>query len=1026
MSCTKSHVVIYVPPFSGVVYLYSRDRKGADLPQPPSLQSKRPEQHSSQESLWRVQREHELKATIARPRTAQSYQGARGLYPGGATNLSDTDFRGVGGGLVGTSATIAAGSGLKPELALKTFRSETNLQLSLGTMNSSSTSLAMPPRKFGDAGNDMSPRPGTAHSMRGLRDRATPLNTSLANMSTLTLGGPPMSPLGQFELESPIKSDTESLLGDEPEKVADEITARIAREEELARKRIVNEERRRVQADLEAQSKRNFQPAGPTTAYPSPPASIEGERDLPALLIPGPKPAPKTPALYQDMRVASKGSSTNTRAADHDSGSHPEESPIGDERSNRMIVSSPPSTEGPLPVVLRTLAPGAVDIAQAQSGRGGRGKKDEDLSPETQLLNPQGSREPVRGATVPGASKSPRSPLFQQLSPFDIHSEEEDEDNEPITDHRATNAPYGLPSPPLSHRTRPSDEEEGLPILRMVEAKRDTILVGGPGRTSLGLQIEEFEKSLQQAQAMSALEKRPLAGIDLRIGTRSRANSNGSSNYSDMSESPMTIEPPLVSPKPFPLSPRPMSPGGRLRTTAADVAPPGRPMLEVNKPQSPLAPARKMTADIQTMRRDALEDRPESPAGRPLRPRVGPAAPRRPTLGEYGAVKVSAAGALDGRVRRPSPDEYGVQIKRAEAPLRAASPFRADSPCDVESTVLKDVRHVITPDHMSYGSGSASTSRANSPVLVSTGSGSYSVFSPPQTATVKRPVPPRSINPEWFGPAPTAPPTSPLPIPERSARRKNTLELAAQRQQDQSMPKLTPAPTTIPESPGLASSASIVPDTDSNPHWPLPGPSPSFSTSPRSEGGFTARRSLFHDKRAPPAPLNIAATKYADEMGLGGNGGPWTPDMVAAFGGPLAITPAERAKTANGHRERVETPVDSGFDFLKGDPALLGREPGPGPGPGQPTDAVLDGEDKSSAIGVARGLSIRYDRLREVERRARGHDRAKRILPAWRLEEEAIPAASPTLGEPFDRLRRPNHGLKSPMGFADEQGTRFI
>lgn len=1035
MSCTKSHVVITTGTLFREQLFKSWDRKGADLPQPPSLQWKRLDQHSSQESLWRIQREHELKATIARPRTAQGHQGgagAGGLYPGGTSNLSNTDFRGVG------AATGSTDSGLKPDLALKTFRSETNLKSSLGTMNSSSTSLAIPPRRLGDAGSDMSARPGTAHSMRGLglRDPVPPLNTSLANMSTSTLGGPPVSPLGQFELESPIRSDTESLLGDEPEKVANEITARIAREEEFARTRTANEERRRVQADLEAQSKRNLQAAGPRTAYPSPPASIEGERDVPALLIPGPKSAFKPPAPYQDMRVPTRGSDTTTRPAGHDPGSRPQQSLIGDERSREMWGVQAPSTEGPLPVVLQASAQDTLESVQTQSGGGERSNENESLSTRTQLLKPQGSREPLRGATVPGASKPQRSPLFQQMSPFDTHSEGEDGENEPFVDHRTANAPYGLPSPPLSHRTRPSDEkEEGLPILRMVAAKRDTTLVGGPGRASLGLQIEEFEKSLQQAQAMSALEQRSLAGIDLRIGTRSRATSNGSSNYSDMSESPLTIEPPLVSPKPFPLSPRPISPGGRLRTAVAEIAPPGRPVLEVHRPQSPLASVKQMTADIQTMRRDALEDRPESPAGGPLRPRVGPAAaPRRPTLDEYGTVKVGTVGALEGRVRRPSPDEYGVQIKRAEPnPLRAASPFRVEVPHDMESPILKDVRHVVTPDYMSYGPASTSTSRANSPILVSTGSGSYSVFSPPQAATVKRPIPPRSINPEWFGPAPTAPPNSPLPIPEKSVRRKNTLELAAQRQQEQSMLKQTPAPTRIQELPGLASSASIVPDTESNPHWPLPGPSSSFSTSPQSEGGFTARRSLFSDKRAPPAPLNIAATKYADEMNLGGNGGPWTSsDTVApAFAGRLAITPIDRAKTAAGppRSERVEAPVDSGFDFLKGDPAVLGRGMGP---PGQPPtdDMVLDREeDKSSAIGVARGLSIRYDRMREMERRARhgGHERAKRILPAWRLdEEEATTAASPTAVEPFDRLRRPNHGLKSPMGFADEQGTRFI
>lgn len=1118
---------------------------------------------------WRLQRQSELLATINRPRTAHSSfaTGRSSPAPGSLSDLRNSGYSGLGIGFISRPSTASPGPGdLRPGFTLQASRSEANLNLSLGAglesslraRNLSSTSLATPSaRRFESSSiEDPGSRPGSSHSMRKLADRPPPsLTLNLGTTTTAAFEPPQRSPLGHFELQSPVKSDTESLLGDDPDKIADAIEARIAREDE--------EQRRVAQGDIAAQRRRLAETAAtPRIAYPSPPASIEGEQRKA-------RSSPRPPAPYQDMRPVSRGNgSPMTKPTGHAVPAPRLQASSSSLRDDRPVSRGgrPPVGAGPLSSH-KVTAQNVMASGTSESPRKERGNYDTNptisgTQQQQQLLIPQAPspRETTQDVTIPAGpavSKSSRSPLLQQLSPFDVHSEEEDKPVNAIPDHRAPSAnkipdtTYGLPSPPLSHRTLPSGGDEGPPVLRTVEAKRDTILVGGPGRESLGLQIEQFEKSLQQAQAMSALENKvdpppppppppsssQPSGLGLHTGTRSRANSNASSNYSDMSESPMTIEPPLVSPKPFPLSPRPMKPADRPPTAAAEAAlpgPGGRPTLEIEtRSESPFADVRQRTADIQTMRRGASSEhnsmaQPESPAAaaeRPLWPRVGGGAdaPRRPMLGEYGTVKVNTVASLAaGRVRRPSPDEYGIQAKQLGGmrkhtpppPSRTASPFRMDAPLDVESPVMRTVMSFermnatttmttttttapspsLSDIPSSEGdTDSADTSRANSPVSSYTGSGSgsgsYSVFSPPQQAPATRRLvllPPSQAagagggsarsagKPEWhFGPAPTAPPTSPLPIPERSAlRRKDTFDLAGvarpsprdrqQQQQHLHEPPLPPpraatAPLPLrppPVSPGLAASASIVPNPDANPNWPLPGPA-SFASSTtsssfsmpdphgdeegdeRAGAGFAARRSVLRDRRPAPAPLNIAATRYADEISsFGGAGGPWTPDVAVPEGGP------GRGQARGGAKEATVAPAAiAGFDFLDGT-VRHGKEPA------APAPLLLDeSEDKSSAIGVARGLSIKYDRNRargEAEKRARTHEKNRLRLGAiagGRLEEEeeededikeqrhvptSMMPASPTTGEPFDRLMRPNHGLRSPTGIADEQGIRFI
>ncbi|KAK7739044.1 hypothetical protein SLS53_005942 [Cytospora paraplurivora] len=876
---------------------------------------KEPEQNESSlyAQQWKASREEVLRQASGmsgpsgmpgagnnRPSTAQ---GAHGRGKSHTSSMNDdtwdhhsTEFKGLGSNFVGTSTNVSAGPSPISKPPLKPYASEANLKLGMGAGNASSSSLVGPRLPFGGAssGSIIGPRPGSAHSTRqdGERPFLRPLDVNVQRESAPGISGPSRSPLGQFELMSPV-SDNESLLGDEPEKIANAITNRVTKEEEQTKAKAELEERNRAQAELRAQTTKKIDGlrTSSVTANPSPPGSIRGGRQSP--------------------------------------------SPIQSSHLDRPKVD----------------------------GRDG---------------------------------------------------------NELKSDHHATNGPYGIPSPPLSNGQRSSGEVEGQATIRNVQAKRDTAIIDGPDRESLGLQIDEFEKTLQQAQAMTALEKGTDAVMPV-VGARSRGNSDGSSNYSDVSESPMTIEPPLISPQPFPLTPRPMGPSSaRHRPNLADILPPTRrptdPTVE-DRSESPAGSNRTNTAGSMPPRRPTLEMRSESPAGDRPRPGLGGAPPRRPTLEEYGNIRINTVPSVANHLGRPGLKEYGF--------------YRAESPTSTDSPILKNGRNVFSPEQMSEEPSSAETSRSNSPV-----NGLYhSVFSPPPPA--KNRPPPRSVKPEWnLGPAPTAPPTTPLPIPERNTRRKNTVDSTPR-----SQPERTQSPqsdsTSSPALSGLASAVKIVSDISDNPNWPLPGPGSSSS-----EGGsFSARRSLLPDKRAPPAPLNIAATRYDD---CGFEPGPLsTLDVDGPEGdeteheeAPAKITSTIKVDMDFGWEEEPTNACNKNNNNSNN---TAGAEK---PQPIKTYETTVD-DDKSFAIGVARGLSLKYDRMREQEKRARAKERMNAMKgAAWTIEErtsptEGLPPPPPPPLAPAQQqqqqsagggggLRRPDHGLLSPTGLADAHGIGFI
>ncbi|KAH8750204.1 hypothetical protein F5883DRAFT_227058 [Diaporthe sp. PMI_573] len=464
--------------FFGLKFGSDKKRKEAEVLQPPPP----PPQWKNDRTEVLLQCSGLLSTNPSRPGTAHSSRSsARRPFAAGENRNSaansiwdfhETEFRGVGAGRMGSSASISAGSGpFIPGHGLKSFGSETNLQLSLGARNGSSASLVAPRLPFGGGGGGVGPRPGSAHSMRNGRERPwmSPLDTSPVKESTPGIAGPQRSPLGQLELMSPVRSDSDSLLGEDPEKFAQDISDRFTQEEKMARMKNEGEERRRVQDELEATARRNSEASRPKTAggYPSPPASVTSDYVLPSVLVPGHRSGSFAGAAAREVRPASSGRDTSSsHLAPAPGPPHAQDSPTGNTGS--VSRGRQPSVEGPQPSSRSPLA-SVPPLVEDRSAIRRPSQTADNLSPASSGSKTHPSHEPVRGATVPSV-KPQRSPLFQQSSPFDLHKadgpgENEDGDEQPKIDYRAANAPYGIPSPPLSNRQRTSEEAETAPRL---------------------------------------------------------------------------------------------------------------------------------------------------------------------------------------------------------------------------------------------------------------------------------------------------------------------------------------------------------------------------------------------------------------------------------------------------------------------------------------------------------------------------------------------------------------------------------
>ncbi|EOO01668.1 hypothetical protein UCRPA7_2852 [Phaeoacremonium minimum UCRPA7] len=188
--------------------------------------------------------------------------------------------------------------------SLKPFASDANLRMRFN--NASSTSLAAPPLPMPSYGSGS--RPGTPNSTRN-KAWVNPLDVHFSRPTTPAMPQTPKSPLGQFEFGVSEKAETSSLFGDSPEKVAEEISARVALDQERARAKAEMEARAKAQAELEAQARRHAEAASPPTSppmsIPSPPASMKREPG-PIIIGPGPAPRFQGPAA-NDERPPSRG-----------------------------------------------------------------------------------------------------------------------------------------------------------------------------------------------------------------------------------------------------------------------------------------------------------------------------------------------------------------------------------------------------------------------------------------------------------------------------------------------------------------------------------------------------------------------------------------------------------------------------------------------------------------------------------------------------------------------------------------------
>lgn len=266
-----------------------------------------------------------------------------------------------------------------------------------------------------------------------------------------------------------------------------------------------------------------------------------------------------------------------------------------------------PTTRGPVPNELRSQSPAFSGSLR----RGLSGNENRSHSPAPSSLGPNGYRRQDSGSTVQSPSKT--EPSLRELMV---------ESPEPVTSETRPGSRSSDDGGPI--------EQFARPIIRSVQARRDTLTLNSPRRHSLSMEIEELEKTLFNAQQAQSHNTEPVRA------------SFSSSHYSDASE-----DEPIVT-----LGPAP------LRTSP------------------PLAaPAEAATGS----------QREASPTRRQLALRKGP---RRPTLDEYGVPtsqlstntrlheSVPVDNAISSSSRSNTPQFHRPQTSRSPASMAERSPPR--------------------------------------------------------------------------------------------------------------------------------------------------------------------------------------------------------------------------------------------------------------------------------------------------------------------------------------------------------------
>ena len=553
--------------------------------------------------------------------------------------------------------------------------------------NGSSTSLAPPTLSVGPArpGPGFGSRPGTPsktkawvnpldiHFARGVPSGPpTPLTSPLAGSMKL----PPTPTTEKVETGSIFGEDADDMVHAvmaSVKKREDEVKEAKLREEELERQREtarLDMERLERQKSTESTvsgrrpSAPQLQPELPQPSLPnlpfradpeSRPSSRNGHKRSPPLLQGPPPTGPPTQDLPQPPRQAPPRQGPLGPGSDAPGGRMPRPpGPLDQESGRRPSGSGPqdPRSYGPNPgppygAGPRPYAPSAQDSTQ---------KPYRPYRPPPSGPPMDGFRSPSPPPSAPDVdgsrTQSPpsKSPPRNEHRPAMFHSEPETYP----TRGRGTPGPERqgpealistLASPvtsPSGSIRRPSLDDEPIeqfarPIIQNVRGLRDTMTLNTPRRHSLSMKIEEFEKTLVNAQQTHQLQKAQ-AQAQAQAQGPNRRRSRSSSLYSSrnrMEDDDEEDDGPILSTHPAPLRvPQP-------------TAPPAATAEAINRPQSPM----------------------RGP------PRRGPL-PRRPGLEEYGVSSTNVS--LRTRGGTPTPASRSGSTDNYSS--HSSPPSRTDTP----------------------------------------------------------------------------------------------------------------------------------------------------------------------------------------------------------------------------------------------------------------------------------------------------------------------------------------------------------
>lgn len=403
-----------------------------------------------------------------------------------------------------------------------------DINLRMNFANTSSTSLALPGPGFGS-------RPTTPGGTSKSKPWVNPLDIQFAKNA-------PLSSLGQYEL----KSDG-SLFGDTPEAVAQAIMESVEKNEKEERDRGKLREREQERMDRELEQNRarekerekenerdsEWQRKRVIAARSPPPSpgistsrqglmngpmsptgrpKFQGQIDTRPGSRGGLRTEPMSPTIdrprfhgHVDERPSSRGG-MGTPPMNENMGRPVFQGQVDSRPSSRGGISSPLGNEN----LGRPVFQGQVDSRPSSRG----GMRDAPAREYTNRPVFQGnvdqrpeSRDGTRNWPIPGPingatnSTTPSLMNGSMKAPMNnaMNSPERSRDSPPRRDISGMDA-FSTPTSPIRSSEDDQSLWEGKPVIRNVQAMRDTLTISTARRQSLTMRIEELEKSLIEAQ----------------------------------------------------------------------------------------------------------------------------------------------------------------------------------------------------------------------------------------------------------------------------------------------------------------------------------------------------------------------------------------------------------------------------------------------------------------------------------------------------------------------------------------------